>query len=316
YWRVALAGVFVGALAVFVPEVWGNGYVVASRILTGEGQYSVIFLFTLLLAKLAATSVTVGAGTVGGVFTPTLFLGAALGSVFGHLLHMAGLVSVSVPVGAFALTGMGGMLAATTHSPLLALIAVFEISLNYSLIPPLMLACAVGTIVSRKLHPASVYTEPLRAKGILSEADAERLGTAVTQKVGDMMQAPVSPLRETATFREIAERFLTSSHNNIPVVNADGRLVGIVALQDLKRYLGSGDEIPGVIAYDIMRPPPPCLTPNLTIQEALPVLLSTEMRYVPVVNNRIDFKLIGSIVRSEALGVISEAIASRATQKI
>lgn len=316
HWRVALAGVFVGALAVFVPEVWGNGYVVASRILTGEGGYGLAFLCTLLLAKLFATSVTVGAGTVGGVFTPTLFLGAALGSIFGHLLHMGGLVPEPLPTGAFALAGMGGMLAATTHSPLLALIAVFEISLNYSLIPPLMLACAVGTLVSRRLHPTSVYTEPLRAKGILHEADSERLGAAVEQKVGDMMQAPVTPLRENATLREIAERFLTSSNNNIPVVNSEGRLVGVVALQDLKAYLGSGDEIPGVIAFDVMRPPPPCLTPNLTIQEALPVLLSSDMRYVPVVNNKIDFRLIGAVVRSEALGLISEAIATRATRRV
>lgn len=314
YGRVAAAGALVGGLAVFVPEVWGNGYVVASRILTEQGGYSLAFLCALLVSKLLATSITVGAGTVGGVFTPTLFLGAALGSIFGHMLHTAGLVPESLPTGAFALVGMGGMLAATTHSPLLAFIAVFEISLNYSLIPPLMLACAVGTLVGRRFHSASVYTEPLRVKGILGETDTEKLGASVLQKVGDMMQAPVPPLRENASFREIADRFLTSSNNNLPVVNHDGRLVGLVALQDLKAHLGAGAELPGVIALDVMRPPPACLTPSLTIQEALPILLASDMRYVPVVNNPVDLKLIGSVIRSEALGLISEAIASRTTQ--
>ncbi len=316
YTRVAVAGVLVGGLAVFVPEVWGNGYVVASRILTEQGAYSLTFLCALLVAKLLATSITVGAGTVGGVFTPTLFLGAALGSIFGHLLHAAELVPEPLPTGAFALVGMGAMLAATTHSPLLAFIAVFEISLNYSLVPPLMLACAVGTLVGRRFHPASVYTEPLRAKGLLGETDTERLGASVHQKVGDLMQAPVPPVRDNAALREIADRFLVSSNNNLPVVNSDGRLVGLVALQDLKAHLSSDAEVPGVIALDVMRPPPGCLTPSLTIQEALPILLASEMRFVPVVNNPIDFKLIGAVVRSEALGLISEAIATRSTQRL
>ncbi len=316
YARVAMAGVVVGAAALLVPEVWGNGYVVTSRILGDQEGYGLVFLCGLLLAKFAATSITVGAGTAGGVFTPTLFLGAALGSVFGHLLDKAGFIPGSLPVGTFALVGMGSMLAATTHSPLLAFIAVFEISLNHSLIPPLMLACVVGTLVGRRFHAASVYTEPLRAKGLLRETEREQVGAAVEQTVGDVMQEPVQPLVETTPFREIADRFLASSYNFVPVVNQEKRFVGVVALEDLKAHLGAGPELTGVIALDVMRPPPQCLIPSLTIQEALPILLASEMRRVPVVNNRRDFRLIGSVMRSEALGVISEAIATRHRQAV
>lgn len=310
YARLTAAGLVVGSLAIQVPEVWGNGYVVTSRILGDEGIYGPWFVLGLLGAKLATTALTVGAGTVGGVFTPTLFLGAAMGSLFGHGLHALGL-ALALPAGAFALVGMGSVLAATTRSPLLAMIIVFEISLNYSLMPALMIACAVGTLVGRRLHPTSVYTEPLQRKGLLDVTDSAHLGAAIDRTVGDLMLAPVSPVRDTATMREIGQRFLTSPINFLPVVDARQRLVGVVSLQDLKGHLNAGDELRAVIALDIMRPPPPCLTPNQRLQEALPVLLASEMRNVPVVNNLAEFRLTGSLSRGEGLRLFADAIAAR-----
>jgi CIC family chloride channel protein len=298
----------VGAIAVLYPEVWGNGYSVTSRVLAG--QYATGFLSLLLAAKLVAVALTVGAGTVGGVFTPTLFLGAALGSVFAGMLHGAGWAS-GLDQGAFALVGMGSLLAATTHSPLLAMIMLFEISTNYSVMPPLMLACVVATLVSQRLHPASVYTEPLRAKGLETQPETDHPGAATQRNVGDLMGAPVSPLRETATLREIADRFLVSSNNFLPVVNAERRLLGVVALQDLKAYLHAGQELRAVIACDVMRPPPLVLTPNQSLRAALPTLLASELRTVPVVDNLRDFRLIGAVAQTEALGLLAEAIAAR-----
>ncbi len=308
--RLGLAGLGVGALAVLVPEVWGNGYAVTSRILESAPRYSGWVLGAVLAAKFAATVLTVGAGTVGGVLTPTLFLGAALGSLTGSLLHQAGLAE-PLPTGAFALAGMGSVLAATTHAPLLAMILVFEISLNYSLMPAVMLSCAVATLVGRRLHAASVYTEPLRQKGLWEEDESERLGAATQQTVGDLMHEPVPPVPETATLKDIGQRFLTSPHNFLPVVDAQGRLSGLVALQDLKAYLNAGPGFEAVIAYDVMRPPPPCLTPGERLHEALPVLLTSELRNIPVVNNRQERRLVGSLIRAEALGLLSEAIATR-----
>lgn len=312
--RLLMAGVFVGVVAIWVPEVWGNGYFVTSRVLEGEAGYGLFFLAGLLVAKLAATVVTVGAGTVGGVFTPTLFLGAALGSVFGHVLNAGGFAT-AIPTGAFALAGMAGMLAATTHSPLLAAIMVFEISVNYSLIPALMLSCVAGTLLGRRLHPASVYTEPLRRKGLLTDAESERPGAATEQVVGDLMRPPVPPVRETATVCELAQRFLTNPNNFLPVVDLTDRLVGVVALQDLKAHLHAGDELRAVIALDVMRPVPPCLTPFQKLHSALPTLLASELRNVPVVNNLTELRLIGSVARNEALGLVSEAIAARTARK-
>jgi CBS domain-containing protein len=268
-----------------------------------------LVLVGLFVAKLMATLATVGSGAVGGVFTPTLFLGAGLGATFALTLQQLG-AGEELPIAAFAVVGMGSMLAATTRSPFLAMIMVFEISLDYSLMPPLMLACVVSILVARRLHPESIYTEPLRRKGLIVPQEATASEAAAERTVGDMMRAPVAPVRETATLREIADRFLTSANNFLPVVDAKNQLVGLVALQDLKEYLGADEEFRGVIAYDLMRPPPACVTPNQRLLDVLPVVLASEQRNIPVVSTLKENRLVGALPRAEVLGVFSEAIAA------
>ncbi|MFN7140474.1 MAG: ClcB-like voltage-gated chloride channel protein, partial [Limisphaerales bacterium] len=230
YAKLSLGGFLVGLIAIWYPTVWGNGYTVIVRILTD--QFSFQILLAIFAAKFLATIITVGSGAVGGVFTPTLFLGAALGALFGMGLHEIGFAE-NLPIGLFAMVGMSGVLAATTRSPLLAMIMAFELS-NYSLMPAFMLASVVSTLVARRMHPESIYTEPLRSKGLATEREEARAGFATEQTIGDIMRAPVAPLKETATLREIGDRFLTSPNNFLPVVDANKQLVGIVALQDLK----------------------------------------------------------------------------------
>jgi CIC family chloride channel protein len=324
YTKLALAGLIVGLIAVAFPGVWGNGYVITNRILhedfdhlaaswvqqglSGSG-WVMLFLVGLLLAKMLATAATVGSGTVGGVFTPTLFLGASLGALFGVVLQTMG-GAQDMPPSAFALVGMGSVLAATTRSPLLAMIMVFEISLDYSLMPPLMLGCVVSILVAGRLHPESIYTEPLRQRGLELGEDSTQPGVITERKVGDLMHSPVPPLRENTPLQEIANRFMTSSNNFLPVVNADQKLLGVVALQDLKEYLHAGEELQAVIAYDVMRPPPRCVTPNQRLLEVLPVVLESELRNIPVVNSFKENRLVGALARGEALGIFAEAIAA------
>jgi CIC family chloride channel protein len=314
YGRLALAGLIVGAIGILYPEVWGNGYSATNDILKMRSP-AIQLVLGLLMAKLVATVITVGSGTVGGVFTPTLFLGAGLGSLFGGVLHMAN-IDETLPTGAFALVGMGSLLAATTHSPLLAMIMIFELSLNYSLMPPLMLACAISTLTARRFHRDSIYTEPLRRKGLELHRETLQLGAATEQTVGDLMRAPVPPVRENTPFRQIAQRFLTLPNNFLPVVDDKERLVGMIALQDLKEYLHAGQELDSVIAYDVMRPPPVYLTPNQKLPDVLPLLLASEIRNVPVVNNPVQKQLIGTVARVEALSLLSEAISARSATKL
>lgn len=305
--RMGLAGLVVGLIALGVPQVWGNGYGAVTELL--RGQHVLEFVLIIALAKLVATSATFGAGTVGGVMTPTILLGASVGSALGGAIHSMGW-GMELPTGAFALVGMGAMLAATTHSMLLAMLMVFELSLNYTLMPPLMLACAVAAILSRQLHEDSIYTAAVHEKSLLLERESEAIGAATKTTIADFMLEPVPPVAETARFSELADRFIASTNNFLPVIGENRKLIGLVALQDLKAYLQMGAELNAVIASDVMRPVSFFLTPHQTIMSVLPNLLESELRNIPVVNNAVDRRLIGRIVRADALGLLSEAIAS------
>ena len=326
--KLGLAGLAVGLIALVFPGVWGNGYEITNQILHGESsetgfteliqgsvlsdlqawQIPLVVLAGLLVAKFVATVCTVGAGTVGGVFTPTLFLGAGLGAAFGQALDLFDFAD-KTPTVAFALVGMGSVLAATTRSPLLAMILIFEISLKYELMPPLMIGCVVATLVSQKLHKASVYSAPLHRRGLVVDQESRRMGSATDRCIGDVMVGPTSPIKETSSLPEISEIFLHSPRNYLPVLSIDKRLVGVISLQDLKAHLNAGDELRAVIALDLMRPPETFMTPNRRLMEALPEIMGSEMEMIPVVNSNREMRLVGSVSRSETLGLMSEAIA-------
>ncbi len=306
YLRVALGGLAVGAIAVGWPEVWGNGYAATNRLLTQDMTLQIVL--GLLFAKLIATICAVGSGTVGGIFTPTLFLGAGVGTAFAVVLHGFGLAT-ALPTHMFALVGMGGVLAATVHSPLLAMIMIFEISLNYSMMPPLMICCVLATMIARQLHPESVYTAALKDTDVDTDENTT-LGASQQRRIGDIMRAPVPPVRDNTLLPDVAAQFLKRTFNYLPVINEKEHLIGLVALHDVKPHLHAKDELNSVIASDIMIPVTQMLTPNQLVLDALPNLLKSDQRNIPVVNSLKDRILVGSVSKSEALGLLSEAIAA------
>ncbi|MCU0789401.1 MAG: chloride channel protein [Verrucomicrobia bacterium] len=302
YVHLAIGGMIVGLVAIQFPGVCGNGYTMTNRILSGEAfvdrALPVLFLVMLVIAKLVATSAAIGSGAVGGLITPTLFLGAGTGAAFGLALEKIGWIS-GLPVGLFAAVGMGSLLAATTRSPLLAMILLFEISLDYALMPALMLGCVMASLAARHFHKESVYSQALHEKGVAAATELADQGNVSEQTVGDLMQAPVPPVRDNAPLQKVAGRFLSLANNFLPVVDADGRLVGVVALHDLKEHLW---------------PPPPCLTPTQRLVDVLPIALASELRAIPVVNSEGENRLIGSLPRAEILAILAEAMATKSKQ--
>lgn len=177
--RGALGGLGVGLLACALPGVTGNGFEAIHHIL--DARFAAGMLALLLLGKSVATVSSVGSGSPGGVFTPTLFLGAALGGLVGRAaLALPAVFGATVVPGGYALVGMAALTAATTHAPVMACVLVFELSGDYAIVLPLLLATAVATWVARQLRPASVYTDELLRRGVAWEGSvAERLARAV-----------------------------------------------------------------------------------------------------------------------------------------
>jgi CIC family chloride channel protein len=163
-----LGGLIVGGLAVGLPEVTGNGYEPLNLLL--DGRYATGFVAVLVVAKALATTASVSSGSPGGVFTPSLLIGGGVGLVWGHAV--AGYLGAPGSEGSYALVGMAAAIAATTHAPLMASVLVFELSGDYAVVLPLVLATAVATLVSRRLGVDSIYTAELRRRGL--DWDRER----------------------------------------------------------------------------------------------------------------------------------------------
>jgi len=163
--KLALGGLIVGLISVWRPEVWGNGYSVVNGVL--HTPWPAILVFWVLIAKVFATAATSGSGAVGGVFTPTIFVGAMLGVLAGDAFNSFWPGS-SLPT-VYAVVGMGAFLAATTHAPLMSFLIVFEMTLEYQLVPALMLACLTAYHVSRAIRRKSIYHDALHRGTAIEE---------------------------------------------------------------------------------------------------------------------------------------------------
>lgn len=296
--RLAAGGLLVGLLAAFLPEVCGNGYSVVNRVLNGEIVW--YMLLVVLVAKLAATAVTFGSGAVGGVFTPTLFVGACVGWLFAAAAAPLWPGSPLVPA-AFTLVGMGALLAATTHAPLMAILVLFEMTLDYQMILPLMLACVVAHYVSRGVEPKSIYAESLRRK---SEGSFE--ARLASLRVADLMKpAPVSVL-QSAPFAEVAASFVRNRFVNLYVVDKAQAFLGAISLHDIKSYLGNRDLANLVIARDLYRSSFPTITPDASLAHALSLFTHLDADRLPVVASSLGRELIGSLSKSDLLLALAE----------
>jgi CIC family chloride channel protein len=290
--KMLVGGLIVGALAVFHPEVCGNGYSAVNTILAGNWAWQIVAV--ILLSKVLATAATFGSGAVGGVFTPTLFVGASLGYLFGSAAAH-GPLGLTINPSAFALVGMGAFLAATTHAPIMAIIMIFELTLDYQIILPLMLACVVGYYTSVSFEKRSIYSEALRRKG----AGDYRQQLAELH-VRDLMKPDPLTVSPTARFAEIGQKFIANRFNYL-YVTEDGRFVGAISLHDIKNYLNAPELAELVIAGDILREDIPIIHPTASLNEALDRFARHLGERLPVVTDQRTQRLVGTLAKTDVI---------------
>jgi CIC family chloride channel protein len=236
--RPAVGGILLGALLLALPEMYGVGYPVLEGAIAG--QYALGLLLVYLVGKIAATSLTMAIGGSGGVFAPALFMGAMLGSAFGLGAHDL-LPAATAGAGAYGLVGMAAVFAATGRAPITAVLIVFELTGDYSIILPLMLAVVVATALSHLLSEDSIYTLKLRRRGIDIERPAAASALPRVSIGAAMQKAPV-PLAPEARLGDVAARLADEGRIALPVVDADHVVVGVVDARAVERSLGRGEE--------------------------------------------------------------------------
>jgi CIC family chloride channel protein len=271
--RPAVGGLLLGCVLLVLPEMYGVGYPVLENAI--DGQYAIAFLLALLAGKIVATSLTMAIGGSGGVFAPSLFMGAMLGSAFGLAVH-ALLPGATASAGAYGLVGMAALFAAAARAPITAVLIVFELTGDYSIILPLMLAVVVATAISRRLSRDTIYTTKLRRRGI----DIERpltSGALEGLSIGDAMGAPASPLPADTPVAEAAAALLREGRNALPVVDGDGILLGVVTARALEREAGDPPQSIGAISEEV-----PALHPDQPLALAVDWLAGGEREGLPV----------------------------------
>ncbi|MDQ2970601.1 MAG: chloride channel protein [Acidobacteriota bacterium] len=303
---MALGGAIVGVLGIFLPEVWGNGFEGTNRIL--RGNPTLLFLLLVLVGKIIATSATIGSGGVGGVFTPSLLVGAALGGTIAKLTHLA-VPGLEAPVGGYALLGMGGLLAGITRAPLLAVIMIFELTQNTAVILPMMVVSVLAIVAAKALEQDSIYVQSLRAAGIVWEQTPEATSLS-SLKVSEVMRTDVKLVPRNLPLADIVATFLHTRSLYLYVGDEEGRLLGVVDLHDIKEMLPERDISSLVIAEDLVSEIP-FVTPNEPLTSVNEKLWFRDLGQLPVVDSAESRRFLGIVSRRDLLGAFDREILQR-----
>lgn len=300
---MALAGAAVGVAVLRYPEVVGNGREAIAdlfRLPIGPAQ-----ALALLGLRLLLTPLTVGAGTVGGVFTPTLFVGAMLGSAFGAGVH-ALLPSAAGDPRTWAIVGMGALLAGTTHAPITAVVMVFEMTLDYGLVVPLLVGAVLSALLATRLARQSVYTEALARAG--PEAGP---GVPRPHRVGDVLAVEQVVVPPGMALPELLSRLLAARRNHVYVADPAGRFMGAVSLHDVARAAGEARDPSAFSAADVMDRRFAVAFPDEPLERALEGFARQSCERLPVLDGPATRRLVGTVSKRDILGLYARELVRR-----
>ena len=306
--KAMVGGLMVGAIGIAYPSVFGVGYSTIGAALMGT--LPLVTMGVLVIAKIAATSITIGSGGSGGIFAPSLFLGAMTGGFFGSIVH--GLFPESTASsGAYALVTMGAVVAAATHAPITAIIMIFELTQSINIIPPLMAACVVSTLVTTFLQRDSIYTMKLRRRGI-DLFEEQNTNVLRSLYVHDIIDREPETLTASANLAIVVDRALTSDHTEYFVLNNRDELIGTIFLRQLTRMLVEQEVLgPLVIASDLLEPGLPTVTENEDLDVVMQLFSHGTAEEIAVVDAKNAKKLVGSVHKHDVIHAYNQEVMRR-----
>lgn len=294
--KPVLGGLSVGLIALYFPHIMGTGYDTISTALYSNLTW--YLALSLVFVKMLATSLTLGSGGSGGIFSPSLFIGVSLGSFLGSVFNIY-FPEITATPGAYALVAMGGLLAGATRAPLTAIIMVFELTKDYNIILPLMITCVISNILSSRLSHESIYTLKLLRRNIgIKEGVEVNLMNSIFVK--EVFRRHFDYIKMTDNFSQIVNHIIKGKYSEYPVVDKERHVRGIISIHDIKDYLYEREALQHVlIASDIANTDFETLRPTDNCNTALDKMRKYDLEGLPVTDGTDENKIIGMIWRKD-----------------
>ncbi len=295
----------IGIFGIVFPQVMGDGYGYMKEVVEGGGIVWV--MFALIFLKIIATSITLGSGGAGGVFAPSLFIGAMMGGTFGSVVHRL-LPEFTAGSGAYATVGIGAFLAAATHAPMTAIFLLFEMTGNYQIILPIMITSIIGTVVAKKFCEDSIDTVDFTREGI-DIHEGREVAIMKSLRVGTAISDVVDFISEEANIKQLLQIFSMGKSFYFPVVDDSGKMTGIVSLQDVKNILHRDEKeqiafkVGGICNRDVTM-----LTPDDSLFTAMQLFDIKGIEEIPVVESLEDRWVVGMLKRRDALDAYNRQV--------
>ena len=302
YFKPVPGGLALGLIGMFLPQVFGVGYPAMAEALAG--QYSLQLLLILVVAKIVAVSLTIGSGGSGGVFAPSLFIGAMLGTAFGTAAN-ALFPGFTAPAGAYGLVGMAAVFSGAARAPITAVIILFELSGDYRIILPLMGAVVISTLVSEALSADTIYTLKLRRRGIDLKTGRD-VDMMRTLPVARAMSAAVPTARQDLLVSEAATLLGSDGTRALVVLDDGGSLDAIATVKDVESALLQSK--PGLTIAEIASRPVATVLADDSLSDAVRKMGARDVGQLPVVARGNLLRVIGMLGRSDILRAYSHAM--------
>ncbi len=315
--RLLVAGGILGVIIFFFPSLYGEGYDVVNQGLRGEYIHLfedtffegwsqtfvlvVIYLLAIIGVKVIATTLTFAAGGIGGIFAPSLFMGANMGLLFGLILNQLG---IDVSVSNMALVGMASMIAGVIHAPLTAIFLIAEVTGGYELFFPLMLASTISYGTTRFFVKNSVYTLQLAKRGELMTHHKDR-NILLMMKVTDLIETNFSTVKADDTLRDLIKVITKSSRNLYPVIDDKRNLRGIVKLDDIRHIMFNLEMYDTTKISDLMINPEWTVESTDQMEEVARVFTESQRYNIPVLQNG---KYLGFVSRAKVFSSYREML--------
>ena len=302
--KPAFGGMLLGLVLLKWPQVFGVGYGAINQSLLNE--MSGLLLFTLIFVKIGATSLTIGSGGSGGIFAPSLFIGAMAGGFFGWVVNIL-FPGITASPAAYALVGMGALVAGTTHAPITAILIIFEMTGNYKIILPMMITCILSTLVAISLKNGSMYTVKLLRRGVDISGGLEQ-NILRALKVRQIMKEDVATVPEGMALINLINTFKVKDIAYLHVVNENHELTGIISFRDIRPLLGEEEAHYLIIAKDVATTDLATVSPEDSIQQALHLMNEQGISQIPVVTVDNGKKVIATLREKDVITAYDNAI--------